>query len=281
MAMGKRESEQQQDLFITHDKLPRSAGHVFYCKLNQLLGEGGFDRWIEALCEPYYCQGQGRPSVPPGQYFRMLLVGYFEGINSQRGIAWRCSDSLSLPRHSAAERARRADLRSCLRDGRSQKNLAQRHRERAETLPAVSRRSQPGRTPALPVQDGHATRPATVQNRPGGACFVFVSCLPCRSAVLEPPLDIVGLTKRSMRLAQQRDDPRARRVKTCVVQQTARSVSRLKCSSRSAQEPLNLSAERNHKRLLRKELATRGAQENFKDERSERSSPVGQSLRQA
>src|ERR1043165_2970365 len=96
MAMGKRESEQQQDLFITHDKLPRSPGHVFYRKLNQVLAEGGFDRWVEALCEPHYCKGQGRPSVPPGVYFRMLLVGYFEGINSQRGIAWRCSDSLSL-----------------------------------------------------------------------------------------------------------------------------------------------------------------------------------------
>lgn len=96
MAMGKREAVQQQDLFITHDKLPRSAGHVFYRKLNQLLAEGGFDPWVEALCEPHYCQGKGRPSVPPGVYFRMLLVGYFEGINSQRGIAWRCSDSLSL-----------------------------------------------------------------------------------------------------------------------------------------------------------------------------------------
>jgi transposase len=96
MAMGKREAEQQQDLFITHDKLPRSPGHVFYRKLNQVLADGGFDRWVEALCEPHYCQGVGRPSVPPGVYFRMLLVGYFEGINSQRGIAWRCSDSLSL-----------------------------------------------------------------------------------------------------------------------------------------------------------------------------------------
>jgi transposase len=96
MSMGKREGEQQQDLFITHDKLPRSPGHVFYRKLNQLLAAGGFDRWVEALCEPHYCKGQGRSSVPPGVYFRMLLVGYFEGINSQRGIAWRCSDSLSL-----------------------------------------------------------------------------------------------------------------------------------------------------------------------------------------
>jgi transposase len=96
MAMGKREAEQQQSLFVTHDKLPRSPGHVFYRKLNRLLAEGGFDRWIEGVCEPYYADGRGRPSVPPGLYFRMLLVGYFEGINSQRGIAWRCSDSLSL-----------------------------------------------------------------------------------------------------------------------------------------------------------------------------------------
>ena len=96
MAMGKREAEQQQNLFVTHDKLPRSPGHVFYRKLNRLLAEGGFDRWIEGVCEPHYCRDQGRPSVPPGVYFRMLLVGYFEGINSQRGIAWRCSDSLSL-----------------------------------------------------------------------------------------------------------------------------------------------------------------------------------------
>jgi transposase len=96
MAMGKRDTEQQQDLFVTHDKLPRSPGHVFYDKLNGLLREDGFDAHVEALCEPYYTKGKGRPSVPPGVYFRMLLVGYFEGINSQRGIAWRCSDSLSL-----------------------------------------------------------------------------------------------------------------------------------------------------------------------------------------
>jgi len=96
MAMGKREAEQQQDLFITHDRLPRSPGHVFYQKLNHVFAEGGFDRWVEALCERHYSKDVGRPSVAPGVYFRMLLVGYFEGISSQRGIAWRCSDSLSL-----------------------------------------------------------------------------------------------------------------------------------------------------------------------------------------
>jgi transposase len=96
MAMRRREVEQQQDLFVMHDKLPRSPGHVFYDKLNGLLREGGFDAYVEGLCESHYAKGKGRPSVPPGVYFRMLLVGYFEGINSQRGIAWRCSDSLSL-----------------------------------------------------------------------------------------------------------------------------------------------------------------------------------------
>ena len=96
MALGKRRTEQQEELFVTADKLPRSPGHVFYQKLNRLLGEAGFDAWVEKLCEPFYADGRGRPGVPPGTYFRMLLVGYFEGIGSQRGIAWRCSDSLSL-----------------------------------------------------------------------------------------------------------------------------------------------------------------------------------------
>ena len=96
MALGKRRTEQQEDLFVMADKLPRSPGHVFYQKLNQLLLEAGFDAWVEKLCEPCYADGRGRPGVPPGTYFRMLLVGYFEGIGSQRGIAWRCSDSLSL-----------------------------------------------------------------------------------------------------------------------------------------------------------------------------------------
>lgn len=96
MAMGKRENEEQRELFVMADKLPQSPGHVFYDKLNRVLREGGFDRHVESLCEPYYAKGKGRPSVPPGVYFRMLIVGYFEGINSQRGIAWRCSDSLSL-----------------------------------------------------------------------------------------------------------------------------------------------------------------------------------------
>src|SRR5271163_833650 len=97
MAMGKRK-RRQESLFITADNLPRSDGHPFYQKLNALLAEADFDRWIEARCRPFYEQEEkrGKPSMPPGIYFRMLLVGYFEGIDSQRGIAWRCADSLSL-----------------------------------------------------------------------------------------------------------------------------------------------------------------------------------------
>src|SRR5580700_8687853 len=97
MGMGKRKPV-QEPLFVTHDNLPRSAGHPFYVKLNELLEEAGFDRWLEKRCARYYAQEEkrGQPSIPPGVYFRMLLVGYFEGIDSQRGIAWRCGDSLSL-----------------------------------------------------------------------------------------------------------------------------------------------------------------------------------------
>ena len=98
MAMGRRKTERQDALFITADHLPKSQGHPFYQALNRLLAEAGFDRWIEQRCLPYYEQVEtrGQRSIPPGVYFRMLLVGYFEGIDSQRGIAWRCADSLSL-----------------------------------------------------------------------------------------------------------------------------------------------------------------------------------------
>ena len=99
MAMGKRKSR-QEELFVFADGLPKSAGHPFYKKLNELLSEAEFDRWVERRCRQYYEQEdkRGRPSMPPGVYFRMLLVGYFENIDSQRGIAWRCADSLSLRR---------------------------------------------------------------------------------------------------------------------------------------------------------------------------------------
>ncbi len=95
MALGKRKKE-QQGLWIATTELPKSPGHPFYQKLNQVLAEAQFDQWIERRCEPYYAATLGRPSIPPGVYFRMILVGYFEGIASQRGIAWRCSDSRSL-----------------------------------------------------------------------------------------------------------------------------------------------------------------------------------------
>jgi len=97
MAMGKRKPR-QESLFVAADQLPQSPGHPFYQRLNALLAEAGFDRWVEQRCREYYEQDEprGRKSIPPGVYFRMLFVGYFEGLDSQRGIAWRCADSLAL-----------------------------------------------------------------------------------------------------------------------------------------------------------------------------------------
>jgi transposase len=95
MALGKRKRE-QQDLWVAAGDLPQSPGHPFYCQLNKLLDEAGFDDRVEQLCAKYYAEKRGRPGIPPGVYFRMLLIGYFEGLDSQRAIAWRCHDSRSL-----------------------------------------------------------------------------------------------------------------------------------------------------------------------------------------
>jgi transposase len=76
--------------------MPRSPGHVFYDRLQAVLMAGGFDGFVETACQPYYAPKMGAPSVPPGRYFHKHMVGYFEGICSERGIAWRCSDSMSL-----------------------------------------------------------------------------------------------------------------------------------------------------------------------------------------
>jgi len=94
MALGKRKP-QQEELFIPTAKIASGPGHPFYAKLNAVLADAGFDEFVEKLCAPYYKEG-GRPGIPPGVYFRMLLIGYFEGLDSQRGIAWRCADSLAL-----------------------------------------------------------------------------------------------------------------------------------------------------------------------------------------
>jgi transposase len=95
MALGRKQDRRQQSMWIPHNRLVRNPGHPFYQRLNQVLAKEGFDRWLENLCERYFHQG-GRPSIPPGVYFRMLMIGYFEGLSSERAIAWRCADSLSL-----------------------------------------------------------------------------------------------------------------------------------------------------------------------------------------
>lgn len=96
MAMRKQPAEQQPDMWIPTSELARSPGHPFYQRLNQILREAGFDAFVETRAASFYAESKGRPSIPPGVYMRMLLIGFFEGIDSERGIAWRCADSLSL-----------------------------------------------------------------------------------------------------------------------------------------------------------------------------------------
>jgi transposase len=89
------EGGRQGDLWIAADRIAAGPGHPFYKRLNEILQTAGFDRFVEDQCEEFYAE-HGRPSIEPGVYFRMLLIGFFEGIDSERGIAWRCSDSLGL-----------------------------------------------------------------------------------------------------------------------------------------------------------------------------------------
>lgn len=96
MSMKKGKQRKPSDLFVPTHRLPKSPGHPFYEKLNEVLGKEDFDEFVEGLCEAFYAERQGRPSIPPGVYFRMLMIGYFEGLDSERSIAWRVADSLTL-----------------------------------------------------------------------------------------------------------------------------------------------------------------------------------------
>ena len=113
-----RDDGSQQAMWVATADLPQGGGHPFYERLNQILNAAGFDAFVEQLCAPFYAR-MGRPSLAPGRYFRLLLVGYFEGLDSERAIAWRAADSLSLrsflrlappsapPDHSTISRTRR------------------------------------------------------------------------------------------------------------------------------------------------------------------------------
>lgn len=95
VAMGRQHGAQGQ-MMVMWDELPKSPGHAFYDRLQAVLLGAGFDAFVEDLCRPFHATVMGAPSLPPARYFRMHLVGYFEGIASERGLAWRSADSLSL-----------------------------------------------------------------------------------------------------------------------------------------------------------------------------------------
>ena len=118
--MGKRGTrDRQASMWVATEDLPKSAGHPFYERLNRVLDAAGFDAFVEGQCAEFYTATVGRPSLAPGRYFRLLLLGYFEGLDSERAIAWRAADSLSIrafldfalheapPDHSTLSRTRR------------------------------------------------------------------------------------------------------------------------------------------------------------------------------
>jgi transposase len=119
MAMGKRRRHAKQvSMWVATNDLPRSVAHPFYTRLNQILDQQDFDAYVEGLCQRFYA-GDGRPGLPPGRYFRLLLIGYFEVLDAERAIAWRAADSFALreflglvlpeapPDHSTISRTRR------------------------------------------------------------------------------------------------------------------------------------------------------------------------------
>jgi transposase len=121
MAMGKRRRRPKQaSMWVATQDLPRTAAHPFYTRLNQILDHADFDGYVEAVCQRFYADEVGRPGLPPGRYFRLLLIGYFEGLDAERAIAWRAADSFALreflglvlpdapPDHSTISRTRRS-----------------------------------------------------------------------------------------------------------------------------------------------------------------------------
>src|ERR1035437_6448430 len=106
MAMGRRKSK-QSELWVTAEEIAKPTSHPFYAKVNEVLDECKFDRKVEQLCERFYKPVKGRPSITPGVYFRALLIGYCEGISSERGIAWRLADSLGYASFWASTSASR------------------------------------------------------------------------------------------------------------------------------------------------------------------------------
>lgn len=95
--MGKRKRRARQtSMWVATQDLPRSAAHPFYRRLNRVLDDAQFDAFVEGACATFYAEVMGRPGLAPGRYFRLLLLGYFEGLDSERAIAWRAADSLSV-----------------------------------------------------------------------------------------------------------------------------------------------------------------------------------------
>ena len=166
MAMGKRRRRgRQPSMWVATSDLPRSAGHPFYERLNRVLDEAGFDGFVEAKCAPFYVDGVGRPRLAPGRYFRLLPLGYFEGLDSARTIAWRAANSLSLLAFldvalQEAPPDRSTPSRTCRRIRDSHGGL---RTDRDNVIPLEATRCCPARVAERQVA-GSAAKPSSALN---------------------------------------------------------------------------------------------------------------------
>src|SRR4051794_5257426 len=129
-----RQGDRQGELMVMWSEMPRSPGHVFYDRLQEVLLGAGFDGFVEEACRAYYAKTMGAPSVPPGRYFRMHMVGYFEGIDGERlgrGSPRNAAGEHRSPDHAASARLRASNAPSSRSDscpsGRARAGTRSRH----------------------------------------------------------------------------------------------------------------------------------------------------------
>ena len=192
MAMGNRPAERQSALFVPTEKLARSPGHPFYERVNALLAEEGFDVFVEDHCARFYAAKMGRPSMAPGVYFRLLMVGYFEGISSEREIAWRCADSLSLRRFLGFDLEQRTPTHGTLSKTRRVIDLETHREVFAWVLEALGRRKLlKGRTIAIDATtlEANAALRSIVRKDDGRTYDAFLDDLAKASGIESPTRD--------------------------------------------------------------------------------------------
>jgi transposase len=202
MAMGRKDRERQDTMWIAASDIARSEGHVFYRALNRLFLKHGFDSFVEGMVEKagIFSNGVGRPSVAPGVYFRMSMIGYFEGLSSERGIAWRCADSMSLRDFLGYELTQETPDHSTL--SRWRRNLSEKfHRDVFEWVVGIAREEKilKGRKIAIDstTMEANAAMKSIVRKADGATYQQYLKKLAKAEGIENPtPQDLQRMDKK-------------------------------------------------------------------------------------